>query len=154
MFVPLLLIILHCLGVRAAPAPAPQDPTPAIQDLPTGPTTKVYTWTYPSTQTKTVTYGGANWTTYLAVTTVDGSQVVETIVAPTDVPLHPGRLGANDEEEGEVMKEERKEGGVSCAIVGPVVAAGVLIIGVVSCGRARPKGVLGVKKEDEGDGII
>ncbi|GMK56928.1 hypothetical protein CspeluHIS016_0307680 [Cutaneotrichosporon spelunceum] len=58
-------------------------PAPKSTFLPEGPTTVVYTWTYPYTQTKTVTYGGPGWTTYIEYATVDGTLVVKTVVAPT-----------------------------------------------------------------------
>ncbi|BEJ13390.1 hypothetical protein CspHIS471_0305640 [Cutaneotrichosporon sp. HIS471] len=86
----MLAFLLLFLGlVLAAPAPqAVSDlPSPKSTFLPEGPTTVVYTWTYPYTQTKTVVYGGPDWTTYVEYTTIDGTQVLKTVVAPTRVAI-------------------------------------------------------------------
>ncbi|CAK9779748.1 unnamed protein product [Cutaneotrichosporon oleaginosum] len=108
------LLLPLILLVRAAPQsppalpslPSPASlPPPRSTFLPEGPTTVVYTWTYPYTQTKTVVYGGPGWTTYLDYTTVDGVRVVHTVVAPTReaaasaVPEDGKDAGAGDDAE-------------------------------------------------------
>jgi hypothetical protein len=100
--------------------------------LPEGPTTVTYTWTYPSTQTQTVVYGGPGWTTYREYSTVDGTRVIKTVVAPT-------RSAVSGAVSAVAPAEEKKD----CLwIILLVVMAAMLAFGaLVSDGETRVRGV-------------